>query len=733
MFSVPGPMAPRTLSRARDRGLRLHPLDGAGPRTVPHRPARRRRHRRAAPRAATHAGAPTRVRPGDPRGRPPTSSRSPTPARVVTSWTWVPEPVAGPALRPAVRLGPRPARRRRRSRSSMRLDVAPRREQVATGHARTRPLVRAERVGAITDIACFEPMSAAGRGFETAAARPPQPPEAAAREPETAAARPPQPPEGGDDAGHRGRHARLPRLSSMPPAPEESAFFSRPRRGADPRPALPRSATRSTSPRAARAPSTACRPRRRGQSCPSTGTHHHLLCGQRAVPGSDGSQPPYVSAVRPARRRRHRPIQHLVQEIPADEVRMGMRVEGRVAPLVTSGRTTIENISSTSARPASPTRTSTPSRSTSDARGRALSWASPRHPLSFDELERDVRGVARPGDPRVPSCRLGLDPAQRDRLHRALARSDYLAGRPFSFVIALDADRRLAADRTSPTSRWTRAWALYEAWVKPPAPARSTRPSSTPSASPPSAACCDVLGAQLDPYYDRRRCGPTRVSLAALQARALDRCAACGTERAKWPRSPREICRKAKANPFAHARAAIHADVQTLLAAPDLVSTPAQARLSRPSPTERRPSSSPRVIALARPRTPFLHGFEASTTASSLTRSACAISASRPPPRSPPRRPVSTARPSTSPSSTPPSAIRSLLLRARHSASADDVDINPSREVPWPRTRCWSQGLRDRRGGEPDPGTARPPGARRTPPPAPASSKTWCASWRARA
>ena len=54
-----------------------------------------------------------RVRPGDPRGDRPSSSRS-SAAGTVTSWTWVPEPVAGQPLDRPVRVRPGHPRRRRR-------------------------------------------------------------------------------------------------------------------------------------------------------------------------------------------------------------------------------------------------------------------------------------------------------------------------------------------------------------------------------------------------------------------------------------------------------------------------------------------------------------------------------------------------------------------------------------------------------------------------------------------
>ena len=44
--------------------------------------------------------------------------------------------------------------------------------------------------------------------------------------------------------------------------------------------------------------------------------------------------------------------------------------------------------------------------------------------------------------------------------------TDYLPGRPFSFVAAGSTASRPGLRFASPTSRWTEAFALYEAWVK---------------------------------------------------------------------------------------------------------------------------------------------------------------------------------------------------------------------------------------------------------------------------
>ncbi|MFI9202492.1 lipid-transfer protein [Streptomyces sp. NPDC053048] len=96
--------------------------------------------------------------------------------------------------------------------------------------------------------------------------------------------------------------------------------------------------------------------------------------------------------------------------------------------------------------------------------------------------------------------------------------SDYLAGRPFSFTLALDgvgawppvAESHVEADG---------AWALYEAWVKLLTGAADTAlvyAYGKTSAGP----LRDVLTRQLDPYY-AAPLWPDPVALAALQAQAL--------------------------------------------------------------------------------------------------------------------------------------------------------------------------------------------------------------------
>ncbi|MEV5241883.1 lipid-transfer protein [Streptomyces cinnamoneus] len=112
--------------------------------------------------------------------------------------------------------------------------------------------------------------------------------------------------------------------------------------------------------------------------------------------------------------------------------------------------------------------------------------------------------------------RAGLAPGEAD--FTCSGSSDYLAGRPFSFTLALDgvgawppiAESHVEMDG---------AWALYEAWVK-----ILTGQADTAlvyaHGKPSSGDLRDVLTRQLDPYYVAPL-WPDPASLAALQTRAL--------------------------------------------------------------------------------------------------------------------------------------------------------------------------------------------------------------------
>jgi acetyl-CoA acetyltransferase len=143
--------------------------------------------------------------------------------------------------------------------------------------------------------------------------------------------------------------------------------------------------------------------------------------------------------------------------------------------------------------------------------------------------------------------------------------SDFLTGRPFSFVMALDAVGAWPPIEESHVEM-DGAFALYEAWVRlqhgdvDTALVYAFGRSSLGDVR-------DVLALQLDPYYVAPL-WPDAVSLAALQARALLD-AGGATERALAEVAARSR-RSARTNPGA--QLAGDFDVDALLAAPYLVS-----------------------------------------------------------------------------------------------------------------------------------------------------------------
>ncbi|GAA3398976.1 thiolase domain-containing protein [Streptomyces roseoviridis] len=96
--------------------------------------------------------------------------------------------------------------------------------------------------------------------------------------------------------------------------------------------------------------------------------------------------------------------------------------------------------------------------------------------------------------------------------------SDYLAGRPFSFTMALDGVGAWPPISESHVET-DGAWALYEAWVKLLTGQADTALVYAYGKSSPGSVR-DVLTRQLDPYY-LAPLWPDSVALAALQARAL--------------------------------------------------------------------------------------------------------------------------------------------------------------------------------------------------------------------
>ncbi|GHG52301.1 lipid-transfer protein [Streptomyces griseocarneus] len=110
----------------------------------------------------------------------------------------------------------------------------------------------------------------------------------------------------------------------------------------------------------------------------------------------------------------------------------------------------------------------------------------------------------------------GLAPGEAD--FTCSGSSDYLAGRPFSFTLTLDAVGAWPPIAESHVEM-DGAWALYEAWVKILTGRADTAlvyAHGKPSAGDPR----DVLTRTLDPYYVAPL-WPEPASLAALQARAL--------------------------------------------------------------------------------------------------------------------------------------------------------------------------------------------------------------------
>ena len=142
---------------------------------------------------------------------------------------------------------------------------------------------------------------------------------------------------------------------------------------------------------------------------------------------------------------------------------------------------------------------------------------------------------------------------------------DYLAGQPFSFVIALDAVAAWPPIRESHVEM-DAAWALYEAWVKIQTGEVDTAlvygfGKSSMGDLP------EVMGLQLDPYYVAPL-WPDAVSLAALQARALLETTPY-TERDMAEVAARSR-RYARDNPFAQLSGEF--EVEKLLAEPLFVS-----------------------------------------------------------------------------------------------------------------------------------------------------------------
>lgn len=142
--------------------------------------------------------------------------------------------------------------------------------------------------------------------------------------------------------------------------------------------------------------------------------------------------------------------------------------------------------------------------------------------------------------------------------------ADYLLGRPFSFVTALDGVGAWPPISESHVEM-DGAWALYEAWVHLQVGRVDTALVYAYGKSS-LGSLRDVLVEQLDPYYVAPLC-PDSVSLAALQARAvLD--AGLSTEK-DWAEIAARNRASAKENPYAQLKGDF--DPAALLREPYLV------------------------------------------------------------------------------------------------------------------------------------------------------------------
>ena len=192
---------------------------------------------------------------------------------------------------------------------------------------------------------------------------------------------------------------------------------------------------------------------------------------------------------------------------------MGMRVKAVWKPREEWGTTS--RTSATSRRPASRTRTTRPTRGApvrlQGRRGRRVRPAPDagcdgRHTCgSSCWCRSSPSATSRPAGP------------ERDIGFWCSGSSDYLAGRSFSFVPAVDAIGVFPPVNESHVEM-DAAWALYEAWVKIQTGEVDTalvygfgKSSAGRAAPDPRAAA--------RPVHDRRRCGPTPCRSPALQAR----------------------------------------------------------------------------------------------------------------------------------------------------------------------------------------------------------------------
>ncbi len=155
----------------------------------------------------------------------------------------------------------------------------------------------------------------------------------------------------------------------------------------------------------------------------------------------------------------------LIQEIPTDQIRMGMRVE---AVWVDRDRARPRPWprSSTSGPTASPTPTTRPTRSTCERRraGPSGPCRSPRSPRPQNVRRDDEHNEVEMLMPVIAEVFGNIGITKDDVDFICSGSTDYLIGGPFSFVMALDAVG-VWPPRAESHVEMDGAWALYEAWV----------------------------------------------------------------------------------------------------------------------------------------------------------------------------------------------------------------------------------------------------------------------------
>lgn len=252
--------------------------------------------------------------------------------------------------------------------------------------------------------------------------------------------------------------------------------------------------------------------------------------------------------------------------------------------------------------------------------------------------------------------------------------SDYLAGRAFSFTMALD-----GVGAQPPISEshveMDGAWALYEAWVKLRTGEADTALVYAYGKSSPGEVR-DVLTRQLDPYYVGPL-WPDSVALAALQAQAL--IDAGETDEAALASIAARNRTAAAHNP--HAQLAGSVPVSTTMSSSRCAPVTARRSATAPQPWFSPPVTPRALCAPARP------GSAASTTASRPTVSGCGSSPTRRRPGSPPNGPGPSNGPSTPRSCMPRSPPRRSFCAGRSGSTTASASTRPA--VRSPPTPSW--------------------------------------------